>query len=147
MVPYKWHLWFFVYLIWFWIGNQCTTVPFIQSLHLKRHHERKKNLCEYGVYLLLCISLLYLRGCKVSDAWSYFKQRMDAKCVFLANAISCVSWTALKGTSGWKVSLLLHTLKQWRITAVAFGWRWFSMELDGLYRIQLGPVWQSYSSC
>lgn len=70
-----------------------------------------------------------------------------AKCAIRANAISRAGWTALKGTSGWKVSLLLQSLKQWRITAVAFGWRWFSMELDGLYRMQLGPVWQSYSSC
>lgn len=61
-----------------------------------------------------------------------------AKRAVLANAIRRAGWTALKGTSGWKVSLLLPSLKQWRITAVAFGWRWFSMELDGLYRMQPG---------
>lgn len=60
--------------------------------------------------------------------------------------LAAESWIALKGTSGWRDSLLLQSLKQRRITAVAFGWRWFSMELDGLYGTQLGTVWQSYSS-
>lgn len=49
------------------------------------------------------------------------KRWLGAKCVSLVNAISCESWTALKGTSGWGASLLLRSLKQRRITAVAFG--------------------------
>lgn len=76
-----------------------------------------------------------------------FKRRLHPECVSRANAITCESWTALKGTSGWRASLLLQSLKQRRITAVAFGWRWFSMELDALYGTQLGTVWQSYPSC
>lgn len=35
-----------------------------------------------------------------------------AKRAVLANAIHRAGWTALKGTSGWKVSLLLQSLKQ-----------------------------------
>lgn len=50
-----------------------------------------------------------------------FKQRVDPECVSQANAISCESWTGLKGTSGWRASLLLQSLLQRRITAVAFG--------------------------
>lgn len=83
----------------------------------RRLHERGKKNILYNMqficfYCLHCESLLYIQGCKVSDAWSCFKQRIDTKCAFLANAISCASWTALKGTSGWKVSLLLQSLKQ-----------------------------------
>lgn len=109
-------------------------------------------------YCVICLFLLhtYLL-CSFRDSAQYvvsigvlnpnFKQRLDAEYVSWANAISCESRTALKGTSGWSASLLLPSLKQRWITAIAFGGRWFSMELDALYGTWLGTVWQCFSSC
>lgn len=74
------------------------------------------NMTEQRIHLTAPYCTAYL-FCSFGDAIQYlcvvrilkpnFKQRLDAKCVSLANAISWESWTALKGTSGWRASLML----------------------------------------
>lgn len=141
--PYSWHLLFFAAA---WIGNQCSTHPSKSSSSQKkrRHYE------FHPLYLLFCAIFIFFSPTRTAESLMHghiLGQWGLAKRAVPANAIRRAGWTALKGTSGWKVSLLLPSLKQWRITAVAFGWRWFSMELDGLYRMQPGPVRQHYSPC